>query len=59
MKALRLKDLLSPVTLKVRELELDTKLVDTPKAQAQRVHCELLKELKKTAPWMIPLVHRQ
>lgn len=56
MKALRKHDIQSPVALKARELELDALLLSSPQAQAQRIHCELIKELERNAPWLLPLV---
>ena len=56
MRPLRQHDIKSPVTLLARELELDARLLNSPVAQAQRVHCELIKQLERNAPWMIPLV---
>jgi hypothetical protein len=38
-----------------REAELDRKLLNSPVAIAQRVQIELIKELRKNAPWLIPM----
>jgi hypothetical protein len=56
MEPLRKAELLSPVALKARELELEEQLLSRPQAQAQRIHCELIKELQRNAPWLLPMV---
>jgi len=41
--------------LRSREAELDRKLLNSPVAISQRVHVELIKELRNNAPWLIPI----
>ena len=41
--------------LQSREVELDRKLLNSPIAISQRVHVELIKELRKNAPWLMPM----
>ena len=49
-------DIVSTVNLKARELVLDASLESSPVARAQAIHCELIKELKRNAPWLLPMV---
>lgn len=58
MKALTSHDIQSQVALKARELELEARLLARPEVQAQRIHCELIKELERNAPWLLPMIMR-
>ena len=42
-------------SLEFREAYLNDQLVKSPQALAQRVEIELIKNLRKTAPWLIPI----
>lgn len=46
----------TPGSLRFREHLLDGELINSPQAMAQRVECELIKNLRETAPWMMPLI---
>ena len=45
----------SEAKLRLTEKELDRKLLNSPAAIAQRVEVELIKNLKRNAPWLIPM----
>ena len=42
--------------LRAREEELDRALLNSPAVIAQRVEVELIKKLKRDAPWLLPMV---
>lgn len=42
--------------LRAREEELDRRLLESPEVLAQRVEVEMIKNLRWSAPWLIPLI---
>lgn len=42
--------------LRAREEELDRRLLESPEVLAQKVEVELIRNLRFTAPWLIPMI---
>lgn len=42
--------------LRARELELDRQVLTDPRVHAQRIHVELIKQLREQAPWLLPTI---
>ncbi len=42
--------------LRAREEELDRQLLERPQVVAQRVEVEIIKNAKRNAPWLLPMI---
>ena len=54
LKTLPIK--IDPMTLRLREHELDRELMNRPSTIAQKVEVELIKRLERSAPYLLPIV---